>query len=75
MKTSINYEIIHQICGEVAAVLENFILDDPESFPYTMNCVHFMENLANKGKKVSFNHFDSEIIDSVYQELGDSLKH
>lgn len=75
MKVSINHEIIHQICEEVALSLEDFILDDPDSFPYTMACARFMEDLSRKGKDVSFQQFDSEIITMVYKELGESLKH
>jgi len=75
MKVSINHEIIHQICEEVVASLEDFILDDPSSFPCTMACVRFMEDLSCKGKSISFQQFDSEIISSVYEELGESLKH
>ena len=75
MIVSINHEIILHICEEVVASLEDFILDDPSSFPCTMACVRFMEDLSCKGKSISFQQFDSEIISSVYEELGESLKH
>ena len=75
MKVSVNEEMIHQICEEVASSLEDFILDDPDSFPFTISCAHFMEDLASQGKEISFDQFDSEIISSVYKELGESLKH
>lgn len=75
MNLEINHEIVSKILKDFLVFLEDGVVDTPERFPYLMACVHFMEELEKKGVEVSFDTFDSEIVDAVAKEIGEYLSH
>lgn len=69
MKDNIVRFFLNDLEGLIMEGLES----DKESFPYTLACIHFTEELKNLGKDVDFDAFDPEIQNLVYQELSDYI--
>lgn len=74
MKTEIETNIIHEFCLDFLDYLESSIVDDPDSFPYTILCSHFIDELQKHGMSADFNSFDSAILAKVYQEIGEYIR-
>ncbi len=75
MKTSIFKQTIHELCMDFLEFLEVSIDENPESFPCTIAYINFLCELKEKGIETNLDSIDSVLMDKVYRELSDFLKH
>lgn len=63
-------EMIKLFIENIESLLRFGLEEESDLFPYTIACIHFMQELKNKGIVVDLEAFSPEIQNAIYLELG-----